>query len=638
MKTLILILVNLIFFINLCFSQSYCKELEEGITYFKVHDLENAVKSFELLKNKSKKGDYCYMKSCEWLAKSIFLNNPNSSDILRNLKESISYNNLDALKFYALQYPTSNPDIDVSIDAKAFYGMYNMGEVSFLFANIFAKNYSKVQREYTYTYLITSLSEGYSSTELFENNFIRKLDEERYLKIINELRPKEYLEFRIKKYIESIINEWQKKGKYEKTPTYQKRVTEENRQAKIEELTQEFINNEGIKKFEFVNAKNEYDADNEIFKITFTNSKSIYLPVQLIEAENFDRNFDKLKFLEPEFTYAKGGFDILSIVVLNPDNGKKYIYKSSELVAFNTNTLSLNLDEIAISLNSKETKNNVIEGKNIISVGKSDVDENIPLNSNVNSNRYALVIGNEDYTLYQSGINSESNVDFARVDAITFSKYCINTLGVPKENVVLLTDAISSQMKREIEKLSKIAKYSNGHAELIFYYAGHGFPEENTKESYLMPVDISGTDVTSGIKLTDLYSSLTTYPSQKVTVFLDACFSGSGRNQGLLAARGVKIVPKNNLISGNLIVFSASSGDQSSLPYKQKQHGMFTYFLLKKLQETSGNITYGALSNYLVNQVQLNSVKVNSKDQNPQTLFSTSISDSWENWTFKIDY
>jgi len=156
----------------------------------------------------------------------------------------------------------------------------------------------------------------------------------------------------------------------------------------------------------------------------------------------------------------------------------------------------------------------------------SDVDINIPLNNSMDKNKYALVIGNEDYTQYQGGLSSESNVDYAKADAITFSKYCIKTLGVPKENMVLLTDAISSQMRREIEKLMKLAMYSEGEAEIIFYYAGHGFPDEQSKESYLMPVDISGAEVTSGIKLSDLYSKLTKYPTKKVTVFLDACFSG----------------------------------------------------------------------------------------------------------------
>lgn len=261
----------------------------------------------------------------------------------------------------------------------------------------------------------------------------------------------------------------------------------------------------------------------------------------------------------------------------------------------------------------------------------SDVDNGIPMRDSKVDNRFALIIGNEDYTKFQNDLSSEVNVDFAVADASIFAEYCKKTLGIKEDNIVLLTDAISSQMNREIDKLSKLAQYSNGSAELIFYYAGHGFPDEITKESYIMPVDISGSDVNSGIKLSDLYKKLTQYPTVRVSVFLDACFSGGGRNQGLLAARGVRIAPKENPIPGNLIVFSASNGDQSSLPYKQKQHGMFTYFLLKKLQETKGNVSYKELGDYIRDQVQLNSIKINSKDQNPQVMASPSLSNNLEN-------
>jgi len=262
----------------------------------------------------------------------------------------------------------------------------------------------------------------------------------------------------------------------------------------------------------------------------------------------------------------------------------------------------------------------------------SDVDIGIPKTDKVFENRYALIIGNEDYTKFQTDLNSEVNVEFANRDATTFATYCENVLGIPKKNIVLLVDAISSQMKREIEKLAKLSDYSNGQAELIFYYAGHGFPDETTKESYIMPVDISGQDVRSGIKLSDLYEKLTEFPSKRVTVFLDACFSGGGRNQGLLAARGVKIKPKENKINGNIVIFSATSEDQSSLPYKEKGHGMFTYFLLKKLQETKGNVNYYELNEYIRNKVQLNSVKINSKDQNPNFILSPDVQSVWKEW------
>ena len=65
---------------------------------------------------------------------------------------------------------------------------------------------------------------------------------------------------------------------------------------------------------------------------------------------------------------------------------------------------------------------------------------------------------------------------------------------------------------------------------------------------------------------------------------MDACFSGAQRGEGMLiSARGIALKTKQEIPQGNLIVFSAASDDQTAFPYKEKGHGLFTYYLLKKL-------------------------------------------------------
>ena len=264
----------------------------------------------------------------------------------------------------------------------------------------------------------------------------------------------------------------------------------------------------------------------------------------------------------------------------------------------------------------------------------SDVDRDIPLNKISNSNTYALIVGNEDYSSYQNDLSSEVNVDFAEHDARVFRDYVISTLGVPEKNISLLINGTSGQMNQYLAKLNLIAKNSKGEAMIIFYYAGHGLPEEVTKEPYLIPVDVSAKDMSLAIKLNDVFYKLTEYPNKRVTIFLDACFSGGARNQGLLAARAVKIRPNEQQLNGNLVVFTASSGEESSLPYKEKYHGMFTYFLLKKLQESKGKTTYRELSTYIKEKVALESILINSKEQNTQTNVSPGAATIWGTWNF----
>lgn len=255
-----------------------------------------------------------------------------------------------------------------------------------------------------------------------------------------------------------------------------------------------------------------------------------------------------------------------------------------------------------------------------------------------NPYRFALIFGNEDYSSYQSGLESESDVDFAINDAKGFKDMCVSVLGIKEENILYYENARFMEMKRGLGRISTILKSTQGKAELLVYFAGHGFPHEQTKEPYLIPVDASGTDLEfGGIKLIDFYASLTEYPSQRVTVFIDACFSGGARNQGLLAARGVKIVPKKTeeAVRKKLVVFTASSGNQSSLPYKEKKHGMFTYYLLKEMEKTNGDVSYEELSKYLKEEVSIRSILVNGKEQDPQTNISAEIQEEWKQWRMK---
>jgi hypothetical protein len=267
-------------------------------------------------------------------------------------------------------------------------------------------------------------------------------------------------------------------------------------------------------------------------------------------------------------------------------------------------------------------------------IQQSDVDINIPQNDYKNPNRFALIIGNEDYASHQPDLETEVNVKYAVNDAEAFRNYCQTALGVPSENIIFITNATMVDMMRGLTKINLFAKNLNGQGELFFYYAGHGLPHEETHEPYLLPVDISGSELNLAIKLADVYQKLNEYPCRNVTCFLDCCFSGGARCQQLLAVRGVKIKPKDILLSKNLVVFSASSGQQSAMAFDGKNHGLFTYYLLKKLQETSGKVTYGELAGYIRQNVALQAIRMNNKEQEPQLNISPDMESQWESLSF----
>jgi hypothetical protein len=356
----------------------------------------------------------------------------------------------------------------------------------------------------------------------------------------------------------------------------------------------------------------------------------------------------KVSFPVPENMYCLSGNE--NQMIGNLDPGEQYLLNYSLVTnnEYNAPSIVLNMhiteeygkyaenSTITLTMNQGVSSEKLIvqgkeEQKKTITIGSlsSKVDKNIPKNPKKDPDRIALVIGNEDYS---RTLNAEVNVEYARNDAEIFRKYALNMLGVEEKNMHFMLDATAGQMRREIDLVTAIMKKLGNQGELIFYYAGHGFPDEVTKVPYLIPVDVDATNLNSAIRLSEVYRKLGETDAGRITVFLDACFSGGGRNQGLLAARRVAIKPKKGNINGNMVVFSASSGEQSALPYHKEKHGMFTYFLLDKLQQTDGNITYGELADYLSDKVGLESLRVNGKPQDPEVNVSYTVKKVWKTW------
>lgn len=258
----------------------------------------------------------------------------------------------------------------------------------------------------------------------------------------------------------------------------------------------------------------------------------------------------------------------------------------------------------------------------------SVVDKNIPQNQTINSNTFVLIIANESYLKVAS-------VPYALNDGIIFQKYCTATLGIPDLNIHYLPNATLGQILIEIDWLKKVADAFQN-PKIILYYAGHGIPDERNQTAYLLPIDGIGNDWNTGYKLDDLYATLGSLPVKSITIFLDACFSGAARSGKMLAsARGVAIKARPGMPQGNMVVFAAAQGDETAYQNKQEGHGMFTFFLLKKLQETKGDVTLQDLSDYIVTNVKQQSILLNGKSQTPCITPSLSVDYEWGKWKLK---
>ena len=261
-----------------------------------------------------------------------------------------------------------------------------------------------------------------------------------------------------------------------------------------------------------------------------------------------------------------------------------------------------------------------------------DVDKDIPLSKTQNENTFVFIIGNEDYSLGGSAM-----VDYAANDAVIFKEYCHRTLGVPDANIKCYTNQTLGLMRRAIRLMKQTAETNKNKkdCQIIFYYSGHGIPDETTKDAFLVPVDADGKYTEDCYSLNQLYKELSSLPVKKVFVFLDACFSGSQRGDGMLmAARGMALSVKEERPKGNnMIIFSAATGAETAYPYKEKKHGMFTYYLLNMLYRSKGSCNVGELGSYVEKKVREKSVGVNSKQQTPT--LTSSMQGQWRNLTLK---
>lgn len=266
-----------------------------------------------------------------------------------------------------------------------------------------------------------------------------------------------------------------------------------------------------------------------------------------------------------------------------------------------------------------QTQKPVIEG-----IDTSHGVNAAPLTGRKSENTFALIIANEQYDM-------AVNVDNATNDGLAFKEYCLRTLGIPNDNIKYASNLSFGRMKKTVNDMLELVDMMDGKGNLIIYYAGHGIPDNKTKDAFLMPVDADGTDTEVCMSLTGLYSQINSKRLNQCVVFLDACFSGAQRGGDMIvAARGVRLKPKEAAPEGKTIVFSATSGDQAAFSHKEEKHGLFTYYLLKKFQESKGNVSLGELAEYLTEKVGFESRRINNSPQTPTVMVAPGLTDKWK--------
>jgi hypothetical protein len=431
--------------------------------------------------------------------------------------------------------------------------------------------------------------------------------------------------------VKAKLTEWLQKDPMEKLEEYQVRVDKQNKQRKVDEFTQIVIASIAEKVIDWSKIDAVYDSENETYKITVANMLPFLIKVPHGEqAQSFQDNLHELIFNDIKYTLQGEEFAVTDLVIKDPFLDTEYQLDRSVQNHFVT-ALDINIGNIDINLSSNVQKIN--ERVKVISVGNSDVDINLPVTKSKNENAYAVVIGNKDYKNIKG-----KDVDFAINDAVMIKKYLVDVMGFMPGNVIYRENAAKGDFEaifgtRENYKAELYELVKNPNAEVFIYYSGHGAPSQYDKKSYLVPVECKPNNVQFGGYPTELlYGNLAKIRTKFTTVIIDACYSGNIYEN--ISPLGIP-VEETKVELPNGAVITATSSNETANWYPEQQHGMFTYFFLKALQNpqktdknTDNKVTLDEVYDFvndhnagvpyqarLIGQQQNPNIKGNAKDK-----------------------
>ncbi|MBI4401140.1 MAG: caspase family protein [Nitrospirae bacterium] len=239
----------------------------------------------------------------------------------------------------------------------------------------------------------------------------------------------------------------------------------------------------------------------------------------------------------------------------------------------------------------------------------------------VQRHAYAVVVGIESY-------RDLPRADFAVHDAEVMASYLVKALGYPEENIILLRNERAGRTDLEKYFHSWLKNNVEQDSVVFVYYSGHGAPNPQTGEAYLVPYDGDPAYLDrTAYPLKSLYTTLSQLPTNQILVVLDSCFSGAGGRSVIAKGTRPMVVSVENplLASEKVVVLAASTGEQISTSHLAQRHGLLTYFVLKGLKGAADlnqdrAIDVAELYTYLKPEVQRVARKLNNIDQVPQLL------------------
>ena len=226
---------------------------------------------------------------------------------------------------------------------------------------------------------------------------------------------------------------------------------------------------------------------------------------------------------------------------------------------------------------------------------------------------WAAVIGISQY-------KTVSSLQFADQDALAFYDYLLNQIGVPKDNVFLLTNQQATLVNVRRTLGTELKRKAGPRDTVLIYFAGHGAPETDATspdndglEKYLIVYDADPDDLyTTGLPMREVEIIFERLAAERVVFIADTCFSGATTGRTFSTGKRRAVVSEAFLTrlshAKGRVVLAASRSNEVSEERPDMRHGVFTYYLLEGLRgkadlDGDNMITIDELYNYVSQKV-----------------------------------
>ncbi len=231
---------------------------------------------------------------------------------------------------------------------------------------------------------------------------------------------------------------------------------------------------------------------------------------------------------------------------------------------------------------------------------------------------WALLVGIDQYE------NPDiARLDFAAADVKAVAQALVRDAGYPEDHVKLMVGDAPDSADRPtnvnvIKRLDTLSRKIGPEDTFVFYFSGHGYQKEEGRHFLATinadPASIETLEV-STIPLELLQKKMRKIQARRVIFFVDACRNDPENGRGAVDnalsgsfARNLQVVAASAASGmGGSAVFYACSEGERAYEWREKGHGVFSYYLLEalagKAADAGGELCMTTVGDYVQRQV-----------------------------------